>query len=55
MRSILIDVLSETIKKSIYGIENGGIEMPDEFYADFIERINGFHNNEPRAFCFEEL
>lgn len=27
--------------------------MPDEFYSDFIERIDDFHNNEPRAFCFD--
>ncbi|MCX8105590.1 MAG: hypothetical protein N3D80_06955 [Ignavibacterium album] len=27
--------------------------MEDEFYSDFLERINDFHNNEPRAFCFD--
>lgn len=27
--------------------------MEDEFYSDFLERIEDFHNNEPRAFCFD--
>ena len=27
--------------------------MEDEFYFDFLERINDFHSNESRNFCFD--
>jgi len=27
--------------------------MEDEFYSDFLQRIEDFHNSEPRAFCFD--